>query len=74
MSPPDGRQAAVGGICSFLFLSYIEGIVAYSSAALDDILAAVPSGAAQEARQEIFKLSLCMTVHLQDAWEKIDEY
>ena len=31
-------------------IAYIEGIVVYSSAALDYILAAVPSGAAQEAR------------------------
>ena len=31
-------------------MAYIEGIVVYSSAARDYILAAVPSGAAQEAR------------------------
>ena len=31
-------------------IAYIEGIVVYSSAARDYILAAVPTGAAQEAR------------------------
>ena len=37
-------------MCSSDLIAYIEGIVVYSSAARDYILAAVPSGAAQEAR------------------------
>ena len=41
---------AAGGDSCDIAIAYIEGIVVYSSAARDYILAAVPSGAAQEAR------------------------
>ena len=47
---PPGRGKKKG-ICSFLLLPFsLEGIVVYSSTARDYIPAAVPSGAAQEAR------------------------
>ena len=58
-----------GDLFFFYFFLYIEGIAVYSSAARDYILAAVPSGAAQEARypaarSEVFKLSLVEPVRL----------